>query len=226
MLRLMEPPENDANEHDEIRQGPDVRSETAYHGPIAQPPKSGEEQIRDEHGAPRGNLLGFWRWAYSQTLDNALRGILAEYLVSLALGGPDRVARVEWDPYDLTTPDGIKVEVKSTAYLQSWAQERKSILAFNIPETFAWVPTTGKYAAARARQADVYVFCVFTAEDPNTADPLDMGQWEFYVAPTSRVNETLGGQKSVTLSSLKSRVVPEQVPFTGLEDAVRRAGGK
>ena len=62
----------------------------AYHGPLVPTPKSGEEQIR-------GDLLGFWRWAYSQTLDNALRGVLAEYLVGLALGGPDRDARVEWD---------------------------------------------------------------------------------------------------------------------------------
>lgn len=199
-------------------------SDSAYHDAIAQPPKSGEEQIRDEHGVPQGNVLGFWRWAYSQTLDNALRGFLAEYLVGLALGGPDRDARVEWDPYDLTTPNGVKVEVKFTAYLQSWAQKRKSTLVFNIPETNAWDPATGSWASSRARQSDVYVFCVFTAVDPDTADPLDMAQWDFYVAPTSRVNEALGGQKTVTLSSLTQRVAPETVTFTGLADAVQRAG--
>lgn len=200
-----------------------LTSESAYHDEIAQPPKSGEEQIRDEHGVPRGSLLGFWRWAYSQTLDNALRGVLAEYLVGLALGGPDREARVEWDPYDLTTPDGVKIEVKSTAYLQSWAQKRKSTLVFNIPETTPWDVVTGLWTTDRARQSDVSVFCVFTAVDPDTADPLDMAQWDFYVAPTSRLNEALGGQKTVTLSSLKERVVPEQVRYTGLADAVRRA---
>ena len=42
--------------------------------------KDGGEPIRGEHGIPRGTLLGFWRWAYSQTLDNALRGVLAECL--------------------------------------------------------------------------------------------------------------------------------------------------
>lgn len=197
----------------------------AYHGPLVPTPKTGEEPIRDEHGAVRGDLLGFWRWAYSQTLDNALRGVLAEYLVALALGGPDREARVEWDAYDLTSTDGVKVEVKSTAYLQSWAQERKSTLAFSIPETSAWDPATGTYATERARQADVYVFCVFTAVDPDTADPLDMAQWDFYVAPTARVNGVLGGQKTATLSSLTQRVAPEKVTFTGLADAVRRAGG-
>lgn len=203
---------------------PAPRQTPAYHEAIEQPAKTGEAQICDEHGTPRGSLLGFWRWAYSQTLDNALRGVLAEYLVGLALGGPDRDARVEWDAYDLTGPDGVKIEVKSTAYLQSWAQEKRSVLSFTIPETNAWDPATGSWAEERARQADVYVFCVFTAVDPETADPLDMAQWDFYVAPTSRVNEALGGQKTVTLSSLTQRVAPEQTTFTGLADAVRRAG--
>lgn len=206
--------------------GSESESQTAAacHGPIALPPKTGEEQIRDEHGTSRGNLLDSWRWAYSQTLDNALRGVLAEYLVGLALGGPDRDARVEWDPFDLTTPEGIKVEVKSSAYLQSWAQEKKSTLSFSIPETSAWDYETGRFAVSRQRQADVYVFCVFTTVDPNAADPLDKAQWDFYVAPTSRVNEALGNQKTVTLSSLKQRVAPQKVTFTGLADAVRQAG--
>lgn len=51
-----------------------------------------------------------------ETLDNALRGVLAEYLVGLALGGPERDARVEWDAYDLTGPDGVKIEVKSARH--------------------------------------------------------------------------------------------------------------
>lgn len=67
------------------------------------------------------------------------------------------------------------------------------------------------------------MFCVFTAVDPDTADPLDMAQWDFYVALTARVNEELGGQKTVTLSSLTQRVAPEKVTFTGLADAVRRS---
>lgn len=218
----MELTEYDENCNDGIRRDADARAEPAYHPAIVQTRKTGEELIRDEHGTPRGDLLGFWRWAYSQTLDNALRGVLAEYLVGLALGGPDRDARVEWDPYDLTSSDGVTVEVKSTAFLQSWVQERKSPLKFGIPETSAWDPETGAYASSRERQADVYVFCVFTAVDPDTADPLDLAQWDFYVAPTRRVNAVLGGQKSVALSALLKRVNPEQVTFTGLADAVRR----
>ena len=48
-------------------------------------------------------------------MDNAERGALAEYLVACALGGGEGV-RVNWDKYDLLSPEGIAVEVKSSGY--------------------------------------------------------------------------------------------------------------
>lgn len=45
-------------------------------------------------------LGDFWAWAYSDLLDNTLRGALAEYIVATALGVNEGV-RVNWDPYDL-----------------------------------------------------------------------------------------------------------------------------
>ncbi|HCT15242.1 hypothetical protein [Corynebacterium nuruki] len=201
----------------------DPRPGAGYHGALVPDPKTGAEPVLDDDGRPCGNLLGFWRWAYAQTLDNALRGVLAEYLVGLAVDGLTRSARVEWDAYDLDTPDGHTVEVKSTAYLQSWAQKSPSVLTFNIPETSGWDPATGGWAPAVRRQAQVYVFCVFTATDPETADPLDTRQWDFYVAPTAVIDRVLGTQKTVTLGSLLQRVGPERTTFSGLADAVRRA---
>lgn len=55
-------------------------------------------------------------------MDNAERGALAEYLVACALEVNDNV-RVNWDKYDLLSPEGIAVEVKSSGYLQSWDQD-------------------------------------------------------------------------------------------------------
>jgi hypothetical protein len=202
---------------------PGAVSYDGYHDMIVPASKTGEEPVLDDHGRPRGSLLGFWRWAYSQTLDNALRGVLAEYLVGLAVDGLTRNVRVEWDAYDLDTPDGHPVEVKSTAYLQSWAQKAPSTLTFNIPETSGWDPAVGGWTPEVRRQAQVYVFCVFTTTDPATANPLDTRQWDFYVAPTERIDRILGRQKTVTLSSLVHRVEPERTTFSGLADAVRRA---
>jgi hypothetical protein len=57
--------------------------------------------------------------------------VLAEFIVATALGVADQL-RNDWGPYDLLTPDGIKIEVKSPAYLQSWHQENFSTITFGI----------------------------------------------------------------------------------------------
>jgi hypothetical protein len=51
--------------------------------------------------------------------DNATRGVV-EYVVALAFGVDVSDIRERWATFDLLTPSGIKVDVKSAAYLQSW----------------------------------------------------------------------------------------------------------
>lgn len=58
----------------------------------------------------------------SDLVSNATRCRLAEYIVARALGISTAGVRDEWAAYDLITPDGIRIEVKSAAYLQSWRQ--------------------------------------------------------------------------------------------------------
>lgn len=67
----------------------------------------------------------FWSWAHSDLMNNAERGRLAEFIVSMALNC-NSPSRVEWDAYDLSTEDGIKIEVKSSAYLQTWHQNENA----------------------------------------------------------------------------------------------------
>ena len=59
--------------------------------------------------------LDFWRWPASDLTNNALRGVLAEYIVALALR-LTKSTRVEWDAPDLVTPSGVKIEVESAVY--------------------------------------------------------------------------------------------------------------
>ena len=48
--------------------------------------KRGDEQIHHS-GQPIGSTVGdYWQWACSDLLMNTERGVLAEYLVALALG--------------------------------------------------------------------------------------------------------------------------------------------
>jgi hypothetical protein len=103
--------------------------------------------------------LSFWQWSCSDLVGNALRGVLTEYIVATAVCGADKV-RIEWDAYDIETPEGIKVEVKSGAYIQSWSQKKLSAIQFGIQQTQGWNAKTNNYSIQKARQADVYVFCV------------------------------------------------------------------
>jgi len=183
---------------------------------------TGAEPFRAGSMALDFDLLSFWQWNCSDLVSNATRGVLAEYLVARALGIVDGI-RDEWAAYDLITPEGIKVEVKSAAFLQSWHQEKLSVISFRTPKTRAWDSETNILSEKRQRQADVYVFALLSNKDKATVDPLDVTQWEFYVVPTRVLNDRQRSQHSITLPSLKR--LTQSVTYEELSDAVRQAEG-
>ena len=181
--------------------------------------KQGHEAFHNR-GSPKAfTIQDFWRWSTSDLLSNTTRGVLAEFLVATDLGVAIGV-RAEWDPYDLTTRDGITVEVKSAAYLQSWYQERHSSVSFGIRRTRAWDAGTNSYAEVRRRQAEVYVFCLLAHRDQATVDPLDVGQWRFWVLRTRVLDEVMGDQAGLSLSRLES-VGAVEAAFGGIGRAIR-----
>ena len=163
--------------------------------------KSGMETLHSDGQALAHTLLDFWRWSASDLVSNATRGILAEYIVASALGLADGV-RAEWDAFDLITPAGLKVEVKSASYLQSWFHKKPSPISFGIRPTHSWDATTGASASDAKRQADVYVFCLLAHSDKATLDPLNVLQWQFYVVRASQLDASFPTQKSIGLRSL------------------------
>ena len=165
---------------------------------------SGEEQILAPGGESISDLSDFWRWAYSDLIGNAERGVLAEYIVACALEITN-TTRISWDKYDLLTADGISVEVKTSAYIQTWEQKSLSKLSFGIQTTYGWDSNTNELGKDKKRQADIYVFCVHKHTDQDTINPLDISQWEFYLLPTSTLNAKFGNQKTVSLSALKKK---------------------
>jgi DDE superfamily endonuclease len=72
--------------------------------------------------------------------------------------------REGWAAWDLTTPGGVWVEVKSAAYVQSWAQKELSRISFSTPRPLAWMRGPGWWlsmvSGARARSAIVGDECV------------------------------------------------------------------
>lgn len=183
-------------------------------------PRSGDEPIMVD-GESAGPLRAFWSWAYSDLADNTARGILAEYLVATALSAADGTRR-EWDSVDIRTPEKWRVEVKSSAYLQSWDQKELSKISFSIAPSAGWDAQTNTQSTERRRHADVYVFCVLHHRDKPTLDPLDLGQWTFYVLPTRVLDEQCPEQQTIALSSLR-KLGPAQTDYPGLATAVATA---
>jgi hypothetical protein len=162
--------------------------------------KTGSEQIV---GTDKNrSLLNFWQWAYSDLIGNTERGAVAEYLVALACGIDDK-SRVGWDTYDLKLNNRIKIEVKSSAYLQSWKQKDFSKPTFSIRQTIAWDAIENVYSTEKKRHADVYVFALLAHKDQETLNPLDTSQWVFYVIHTNAIDSRLKEYKQVSLWKLE-----------------------
>lgn len=169
-------------------------------------PKTGNEQFTSNSQSLNLSLLDFWHWSSSDLTSNALRGVLAEFIIRSAINSNDEV-RVEFIAYDLHTTGGLKIEVKSAAYIQSWEQADYSKISFDIAPTKGWNNQTNEYSQSVKRQADVYIFCLLHHKDQETIDPLNLDQWTFYVVETVLLNEKLGEQKRVSLSRLKALAV-------------------
>ncbi|MBE3010883.1 hypothetical protein IL992_17030 [Microbispora sp. NEAU-D428] len=182
---------------------------------LAVPRRSGTEPFTLAGAAAGAVLTDFWAWACSDVMSNRLRGVLAEYIVALAMGAGDGV-RTEWDAVDLRLPGGLDIEVKSAAYMQSWSQQRPSRIEFNVAPTKGWDARTDSVAAVALRPSRVYVFCLLHHTDKATVDPLDLDQWEFYVTPTAALDAALGTQARVSLARLRT-ITPTSVTFGELE---------
>lgn len=165
-------------------------------------------------------VKAFWAYAFRDLRTNTTRGILAEWLVSKAVGAEG--VQEEWAEFDVLTPEGVRVEVKASAYLQSWGQRRLTPPSFSRLTARKWTPEDGE-AEARTHNADVYVFCVQTAKTHAEYDPLDVAQWEFYVVPRAVVEGT--GYRSFGLPTLRT-LADGPSTFAEVRHAVLRAAGR
>lgn len=146
-------------------------------------------------------LLDFWQWAYSDIVGNTERGAIAEYIVANACK-IDNNARVSWDSFDLSLKNGLKIEVKSSAFLQTWEQKKYSKPIFNIPKTLNWNSIDNSYGTESKRQADLYVFALLAHLDKETINPLNTNQWEFYILSTNHLNDQMKNSKQISLKRL------------------------
>lgn len=184
--------------------------------------KNGNELFLQGSEALPFDVMSFWRWAFSDFVSNTARGILAEYIVARAVGVGDTGIRPEWAAFDVTTPEGIKIEVKSAAYIQSWHQNDYSKISFSVAKKRGWDAEAG-LAVEPTRHADVYVMALLHHKDQATLNPLDLNQWSFYVVPRLALDARTRSQHSITMPSLTTDMGIKPVSYADLGLAVRAA---
>ncbi len=184
--------------------------------------KTGKEPFLNSGVGMQKTLYDFWAWAFSDIIGNTERGKLAEYIVAMAIGTADEIS-TSWESYDLATPDGVRIEVKTSGYLQTWEQKSLSKINFGIRPTHAWDSKENIYDDSIVRQADAYVFCVHKHTEQDTLNPLDINQWDFYTLSTKVLNEKATNQKTITLNGVISLGAVKS-DFAGLEQAIKHQG--
>ena len=182
---------------------------------------SGQEEFSDGANALSFGVQDFWQWMGSDLVCNAMRGVLAEFIVARALGIEGGV-RIEWDACDFTTPGGVRIEVKSAAYCQTWAQRRLSSIAFDIAPKWPDNIPASEVSDHALRAADVYVFCLLHHQEKATIDPTQLDQWTFFVLSARVLDERVSTQKRIALSTLR-KLGPIESSYARLRESVARA---
>lgn len=184
-------------------------------------PKSGEENLTFNGENIGYKLINFWQWSTSNILSNATRGKFAEFMVGTAIELDSNTIRDEWSAYDLESKEGVKIEVKSASYIQSWKQKNYSNISFSIKPSKHWDPEIGILRGSEKRHADVYVFCLLKNKDQKNIDPVKLEQWSFFVLPTYRIDGYKRSQRSITINSLSKQV--KEIQYSELKEEISKA---
>jgi hypothetical protein len=167
-------------------------------------------------------LHDYWSWAYSDIMENVQRAIYAEFLVASALG-IDEDVRIGWRSYDLRYR-GKRIEVKSSAYIQSWERPKPSVITFGVAKRIRMSDRSAAYETTpAARHADIWVFALFEPKSHGTGDILDAALWRFYVISTSALEAKIGNAKSARLTTIEAITNKAFVRYEEIKAAVDRA---
>ena len=174
-------------------------------------------------GMPIGfTALDYWRFQFSNFWD--MYEEVAEFLVNKALGMPLPFNKNGSTLFDIKYK-GKRLEVKATAYHHSWRKDGE----YSESRVFSIAETQGQHSerdAVPTRHNDVYVFCLSTGKTHQDADPFEMSHWEFYVVPTSIINEKCGHNKTIALGKVRE-ITPDygKVSYGQLKKAIDKALG-
>ena len=160
---------------------------------------SGHENFTD-NGSPIGlSISDFWRFQYSNIWD--MQEYIAEFLVAKALGLVVPQNCNGWTLWDILY-NGVKIEIKSTAYYHSWRSDGKvsNRRSFGITKAYSkYKDSTSEYK----RQNDIYIFCLNMGNTKEESNPLHLENWQFYIVPTKIIDEKCKDNKTRSLGQVR-----------------------
>lgn len=145
------------------------------------------------------SVKDYWQFQFSNLIDNL--GYVAEFLVAKALekGEPDNCNG--WSLFDAQYK-GKRIEVKASSYWQSWKKSH----AISEQRIYSIRKTHVEYQNSKtelARQNDIYIFCIDMGRTEESANPLNLENWQFYVIPTKVIDKNCKDQKTISLNRIR-----------------------
>ena len=134
-------------------------------------------------------------------MQNNLRGLWVEAMVAELLGPEWKHTGADWAAWDFERADGLRLEVKQSARMQSWGVS-SSTPSFRIKAARGHYPENAPYLPNNSgdRLAHVYVFAWHDGDDQREAE-----EWDFFVIGTDRLPK---GQKEISLGAIRRVVDP------------------
>jgi hypothetical protein len=148
-------------------------------------------------------VLDLWQTMFSRLESNTLRGKVGEYIVSWALGVAE--PQDPWQAFDILAPNGKRIEVKTTAFVQDWEHgEKNRAPKFIIKPTRNYTSENG-LAKNTSYNADIYVLCYYSWLDKKTTDVTNLNHWKFWVFSLNELLHVFDGHHSITVKKLESK---------------------
>lgn len=134
-------------------------------------------------------------------MQNSLRGLWVEAMVSEILGSGWKHTGGDWAAWDLEHKDGLRIEVKQSAKQQSWGTSTGGP-RFGIAAAKGHYPDGRTYMVNTSgrRLADIYVFAWHDGQDQR-----EVSEWIFYVVEAKLLPK---GQKSLGLRAIQKLAEP------------------
>lgn len=177
---------------------------------------TGKEKFTINGNELEFGIIDFWQYKYSNIYN--MQEVIAEFLIEKALGMDKSYNTDSWTLFDIPYRNK-RIEIKQTSYYHPWNEDGK----ISNQRVFGITMANSNYEKPEEenkfeRQNDIYVFCLNSGTTKETANPLNISNWEFYIIPTKIINELCGKNKTISLN--KVRKITQKIEYKNIKEYI------